>query len=124
MTATPEGCVTYPLKDERPWGRFEHLSFNERSTVKIIEVHPGQRLSLQRHRDRDELWVVLDVPVRVVVGDRCWVAEVCERVWIPRGAPHRLCNDAPVTARVIEVAFGTFDETDIERLSDDYGRTA
>ncbi len=122
MTAVSESTHLQPVVDERPWGRFEHLSFNETSTVKLIEVQPEQRLSLQRHEHRDELWVVLDVPLEVEVGGRRWTALVGERVWIPRGTVHRLGNPGVTAGRIVEVAFGTFDEGDIERLSDDYGR--
>ena len=43
-------------------------------------------------------------------------------MWVPRGSTHRLGNPGPMLARVLEVAFGDFDEADIERLEDDYTR--
>ena len=46
--------------DHRPWGNFRQYSLNEPSTVKIITVHAGEAISLQRHEHRDELWIVLD----------------------------------------------------------------
>ena len=51
------------IEDTRPWGRFEQFTHNEVSTVKLITVAPGQRLSLQVHEHRDELWVVTRGPV-------------------------------------------------------------
>ena len=48
------------ITDQRPWGSFERFTLNEPSTVKLIYVRPGDRLSLQRHEHRDELWVALD----------------------------------------------------------------
>jgi mannose-1-phosphate guanylyltransferase/mannose-6-phosphate isomerase len=49
---------------------------------------------------------------------------VGEQVWLPLGSTHRLrCDaDTPRPVRVLEVSLGVFDELDIERLQDDYGR--
>ncbi len=108
--------------EDRPWGRFEQFVSNEQVSVKLLTVASGQRLSLQRHQSRDELWQVLDAPLDVQVDEHQWSAGVGERVWIPRGATHRLGNSGAASARVLEVAFGHFDETDIERFEDDYHR--
>lgn len=106
----------------RPWGRFQQFLTNAPASVKIITIEPHQRLSLQRHQDRDEMWQVIDGPVQVQVhGERSTVL-AGERVWVPRGAMHRLGNDGEAPARVLEVAFGHFDEDDIERFEDDYDR--
>lgn len=90
--------------------------------MKIITVSPGHRLSLQRHAMRDEAWFVLDGPMDITVGDRSWVACEGDRVWVPAGAVHRMGNPGPAQARVLEIAYGLFDEDDIERLEDDYSR--
>ena len=47
-----------------------------------------------------------------------------EQVWIPVGARHRLATaaDAPGPVRVLELGFGKFDEDDIVRYDDEYGR--
>jgi mannose-6-phosphate isomerase-like protein (cupin superfamily) len=111
------------LLDARPWGRFEVLSHNEVSTVKIITVLPGQRLSLQRHQWRDEMWVLLDGDLVVEVGSDERVAGAGERIWIPRRTLHRVTNKGDLPSRFVEVAFGHFDENDIERISDDYDRS-
>ncbi|MBA9007951.1 phosphomannose isomerase type II C-terminal cupin domain [Thermomonospora cellulosilytica] len=107
--------------EQRPWGGFERFTWNEQSTVKIIHVAPGQRLSLQRHRHRDELWVALDPgAVFEVAGERI-EPEVGRRVMIRAGQTHRMSSSGPAV-RVLEIAFGHFDEDDIERLEDSYGR--
>lgn len=107
---------------ERPWGEFQQFVTNEQVTVKIITVQPGHRLSLQTHGQRGEMWQVLDVPIDVEVDDRSWSARPGERVWAGRGSRHRMGNSGTRPGRVLEVAFGHFDETDIERLQDDYAR--
>jgi len=108
----------------RPWGDFQQFVSNETVTVKIITVEPGHRLSLQRHELRGEMWQVLDVPIDVTVDERQWQAQPGESVWVPRGATHRMGNSGTTAGRLLEVAFGLFDEGDIERLDDDYAREA
>ena len=112
------------LHIDKPWGFFEQYAFNERCTVKILACNPGQRLSLQRHAHRDELWVALDEGVVVDLDERELRPAVGEELWLPAGSRHRLrCDDNNSHAvRVLEISFGTFDENDIERLQDDYGR--
>lgn len=122
--------MTTPMSDptervhveERPWGRFQQFVANERVTVKTVTVEPGHRLSLQRHSHRGEMWQVLDVPLEVTVGERTWHAGSGELVWVPPGEVHRLGNPGTEVGRVLEIAFGDFDEADIERLQDDYAR--
>ncbi|MBK7722331.1 MAG: phosphomannose isomerase type II C-terminal cupin domain [Austwickia sp.] len=109
--------------EARPWGQFQSFVTNETVTVKIITVAPGQRLSLQRHAQRAEMWQVLDdTPLEISVGERTWTAGLGEQIWIPVGATHRLGNRGDQPGRILEVGFGFFDEDDIERLEDDYAR--
>lgn len=107
---------------ERPWGSFQQFVQNESVTVKIITVEPGRRLSLQRHSHRGEMWHVLDVPIAVEVDGEAWLAQPGEHVWVPCGAVHRMSNTGDAAGRLLEIAFGDFDEADIERLHDDYAR--
>lgn len=109
------------VTDVRPWGSFEQFTWNSPSTVKIIHVAAGQRLSLQRHEHRDELWVALDPGAVFEIGDRRFEPEVGERAVIRAGETHRLSSAGPAI-RIMEIAFGHFDEADIERLEDAYGR--
>lgn len=110
------------LKDERPWGNFIQYTDNEVCTVKIITVDPDQILSLQSHKKRDELWVVLDDGLGVVLGDKFLKPKPGDPpILIPRHTKHRLQSLGP-RARVLEISFGHFDEDDIERFEDVYNR--
>jgi len=108
----------------RPWGRFRQYAHNEPVTVSLMHVEPGQRLSLQAHSGRAELWIVLDDGAEVTVGDSTWRPSANEELWIGVGERHRLTHAgvhaAPV--RVLEVAFGSWRQDDIERFDDDYAR--
>ena len=107
---------------ERPWGQFEQFATNESVTVKTVTIAPGQRLSLQHHAERNEMWQVLDGPIDVTLGERSWSAQHGELIWVPVGTLHRMGNSGDVPARILELAFGDFDEADITRVQDDYRR--
>jgi mannose-6-phosphate isomerase len=110
------------MEVEKPWGTFEQYTHNTLSTVKVITVQPGGSLSLQYHHRRDELWVVLDPGTQIEVGDSLRRPQKGEKVFIPRETPHRLSAIGKGPVRVLEISFGEFDEDDIVRLEDVYGR--
>lgn len=105
----------------RPWGSFRQYAHNREVTVSLMEVRPGQRLSLQSHTGRAELWIVLDDGARVQIDDVIHHPRAGEELWIPAGARHRLSSIGP-TVRVLEVAFGNWQQEDITRYDDDYSR--
>ncbi|AHY47990.1 Mannose-6-phosphate isomerase [Rubrobacter radiotolerans] len=110
------------VKIDKPWGRFEQYTHNLPSTVKIITVAPGGVLSRQYHHQRDELWVVLDPGAKVELDDETLFPERGEKLYIPRETVHRLSAEGEEEVRILEVSFGNFDEEDIVRLEDVYGR--
>ncbi|MGH9213147.1 MAG: phosphomannose isomerase type II C-terminal cupin domain [Acidimicrobiales bacterium] len=112
-------------RETRPWGSFRRLVHDEPCTVKLITVLPGERLSLQSHRYRSELWLFLDPGGVVEIDGETSKPDVGETCFIPCGAKHRLATsaDAAAPVRVVEMGFGTFDEDDIVRYDDQYGRT-
>lgn len=122
LTADIPQTLPETLTSHRPWGQFEQFTLNEQTTVKVIAVDPGARLSKQRHEHRAERWQVLDGPVDVEVDDRSWSAAQGEVVWVPQGSVHRMGNSGAAQVRILEIGYGTFDEDDIERLQDDYQR--
>lgn len=121
---------TLPIPDEqplvtvvhRPWGAFEQYAHNRAVTVSLMMVRPGQRLSLQSHTGRAELWIVLDDGALIEVDDAVYRSPPAgEKIWIPANARHRLSSmGGPV--RVLEVAFGNWQQDDITRYADDYAR--
>jgi mannose-6-phosphate isomerase-like protein (cupin superfamily) len=110
------------IEDIRPWGKFRRFPHEGASSVKIITVNPGERLSLQYHNGRDEFWVVLDAGLEITVGERVWRAAPDEEIFIPRGTAHRVRNTGDKPARFFEIWIGDSAESDIVRLSDDYRR--
>ncbi len=49
---------------------------------------------------------------------------VGEELFIPRQTVHRLSAVGEQAVRILEISFGEFDEEDIVRLDDVYGRVA
>lgn len=111
-----------PGRVARPWGSFSQYAFNEDVTVSLMTVLPGQRLSLQAHTGRAELWIVLDDNARIQVGDCVDIYQSGSEIWIPANTKHRLGNAGEAPVRVLEVAFGNWQQADIERFEDDFER--
>ena len=55
------------VTEERPWGTFTVLDDDGTHKVKRIVVHPGKRLSYQRHARRSEHWFIVHGAARVIL---------------------------------------------------------
>ncbi len=109
------------LIDNRPWGNFVEYTHNESTTVKILTILPHQELSLQYHAHRKEFWRILKGHPRLVIGEKKVEANPGDEFEITEGLQHQIsANDDEV--EVLEISFGDFDEQDIVRITDKYGR--
>jgi len=107
----------------RPWGYFVVLADLPHCKVKRLVINPGHRLSLQLHHQREEHWTVVRGQPTVTVGDSTWQTETNEHILIPQETKHRIANEGPGEAEIIEVQMGQyFGEDDIVRFEDDYQR--
>jgi len=115
--------IQNPMRVERPWGAYLVLEEKPSFKVKRIEVKPGARLSLQRHKMRSEHWTVVQGLARITLEQDLLVRHAGEFVIIPQGSAHRLENMGDELLIIVEVQMGTYlEEDDIERLEDDYIR--
>lgn len=107
---------------KKPWGYYRRFTLNKPSSVKFFEVLPGQQLSMQYHNNRDEFWKILPGgDGEATIGQDRLPAKPLDEFYIPRNTVHRLkANDKSLF--FMEIAFGVFDEEDIVRLEDSYGR--
>jgi mannose-6-phosphate isomerase-like protein (cupin superfamily) len=111
------------MEEHRPWGFYEILADAADHKVKRITVHPGKRLSLQRHRRRSEHWHMVAGRAVVSVDGQEVELGPGDSVNVHCGATHRVHNPGDHPAVFIEVQRGDyFGEDDIERLADDFGR--
>jgi mannose-6-phosphate isomerase-like protein (cupin superfamily) len=109
---------------ERPWGNYTVLSDDASDhKVKRIVVHPGKRLSYQRHAKRAEHWFMVAGTAQVTLDGTVRELIAGQAIDIPTGAAHRIANEGGDDVVFIEVQHGTyFGEDDIVRLEDDFGR--
>ncbi|MBI2842168.1 MAG: phosphoheptose isomerase [Armatimonadetes bacterium] len=135
----------------RPWGGFLRFAEGDlerffkaywqgvdtgegvgRRDPKVLIVAPAQRLSLQLHHRRSELWRVLDGPVLVVHGPDLEhlvedVLNTGDVIHLDCGEMHRLAGSLTSWGRVAEIwehrdQDRPSDESDIVRIQDDYAR--
>lgn len=92
--------------------------------VKRLIVNPGHRFSYQSHKHRDEHWIVVKGVARVTLNDVTVDFKYGDHVSFVRDTKHRLACVGNEPVEIIEVQVGeSFDEDDIVRYEDDYGRT-
>lgn len=108
-------------KTPRPWGYYRVLHDVPGCKVKELVVQPGASLSMQRHQDRAEFWLISAGTATVytqnaaqqeltgVFGPHEFL-HIAPREW------HRLVNNEPATLHIVEIQYGTrCVEEDIER---------
>ena len=106
---------------ERPWGRFEQYTENEQTTVKIISINKQSSLSLQYHNNRTEFWHILSGFPIVTIGENKINAKPGDEFMIEKKELHQIeATDSEV--QFLEIAYGVFNEDDIVRVKDKYGR--
>jgi mannose-1-phosphate guanylyltransferase/mannose-6-phosphate isomerase len=123
-TTSPTSTRTETIeRTQRPWGWYETVSEVAGNKIKRIQVAPGQQLSLQKHSQRAEHWVVTQGTARITLDDRVFDLHVGQHCDIGVGQVHRLANQTDGVVEIVEVQFGSYlGEDDIVRLQDDYGR--
>jgi len=111
------------MKVNRPWGNWEVLNQTKGFKVKTMEVLPGKRLSLQKHKQRIEHWVVLEGEAKVTNNDKTIILSKDQSISIGKNTVHRLENCKNEILKILEIQIGSYlEEDDIQRLEDDYGR--
>ena len=107
----------------RPWGSYDSIDSDDGFQVKRLIVNPGAILSLQKHAQRAEHWVVVRGTARITLDERVFDLSVNESTYIPIGAVHRIENAGTEPVHIVEVQCGDYlGEDDIVRLEDNYGR--
>ena len=109
-------------KTDRPWGYYRVLHNFPGIKVKELTIDPGQRLSMQRHKHRSELWLVSEGECIV---DSCMESgyklptkklQSHDTIQIPKQEWHQLINPTDKPCKIVEIQYGTeCEESDIER---------
>lgn len=110
-----------PFTIERPWGNQRQLTHNSPSTVKVHKIKPGEETSWQSHKKRSEFWHIISGSGIVKIEDKEYKANPGAEYNAPVGAKHQWIA-GPEGMILVEIATGDFDEEDIIRYKDKYGR--
>jgi mannose-6-phosphate isomerase-like protein (cupin superfamily) len=108
----------------RPWGFYKNTEeVDGIYKVKIITVNIGQKLSLQSHNHRSEHWVIVKGKGKVQLGEKNYIVEKNQHIYIPVNELHRIENIGDELLEFTETQIGHYlGEDDIIRYQDDYGR--
>ncbi len=107
----------------RPWGNYLSIVEDSDWQVKLINVKPGEKLSLQMHHHRSEHWIVVSGTAKAEIEDKVVNLSENQSTYIPLGSRHRLSNPGKIPLNLIEVQSGKYlGEDDIVRFEDKYGR--
>jgi mannose-6-phosphate isomerase-like protein (cupin superfamily) len=108
-------------KTERQWGYYRVLHEVPGTKVKELTVEPGNKLSLQRHFERSEYWMVAEGQATLLLGtntDDCKSITLnkFDDIRIPKNTWHQLINNTDSPLKIIEIQYGkNCREEDIER---------
>ena len=109
-------------KTERDWGYYRVLHEVPGMKVKELTVEPGQSLSMQRHQDRAEYWIVSEgacvVYSKMPNGYNLppQNLKLHQGFNVHKGDWHQLTNPYDVPCRLVEIQYGDrCEEEDIER---------
>lgn len=109
-------------KTRRPWGYYRVLHEGPGVKVKELTVDPGAALSMQRHAERAEFWLVAVGEATVYTLDRSTDMDLRGRyglheyIHIDTNEWHQLINEDPNPLKIVEIQYGDrCEEDDIER---------
>ena len=108
----------------RPWGFYKTTVLNDMYQSKVIYVMPGQALSLQSHKRREEYWQIVKGTGTIQIGESVHAVYPGASFFIPKGCKHRMTNTSTDETLIFtEVQLGDyFGEDDIQRYEDIYNR--
>ena len=114
---------TAPLLVDKPWGHELIWVLTDRYCGKVITIDAGRRLSLQRHKVKDESVLVLSGLLRLHLEDEAGTIQPIDlgpggTRRVPAGRKHRF--EALERVELVEISTPELD--DVERLEDDFGR--
>ena len=107
----------------RPWGTYRNLFKGKNFLIKELTVNKNGCLSLQKHKHREEHWLIFEGKPEITLQKRTIKPGINDLIFIPKGSIHRIKNTFKKPVKIIEAQIGKIlKETDIIRLEDIYGR--
>jgi len=109
-------------KVQKPWGWYQNFYIGDNFKTKMLCIHEGKRISLQRHHWRSEVWTIAAGSGSVFCNDAWHLAHPKQTFTIPECTLHR-AKALKGDLYIMELQHGKeLYEEDIERVEDDYGR--
>lgn len=101
---------------DRPWGKWITLRDFGPIKLKLLEIAPDQKISLQHHKHRHETWFVLSGKGQMFVDGEVFDIAPVQSFTITVGEWHQVKNIGNEVLRIVEVQHGDkCFENDIER---------
>jgi mannose-6-phosphate isomerase-like protein (cupin superfamily) len=109
------------VKSVRPWGDIHMVVRNQKCSVDLTHVKPGERASLHSHEVRTELFHFLDDGAYLEIDGEISRPKAHDEVVLYPGMKHRFWADE-TDFRMLVVCFEEWTVEDQVRHEDDYGR--
>jgi mannose-6-phosphate isomerase-like protein (cupin superfamily) len=108
---------------DKPWGYEIIYAHTDRYVGKILHINPGEALSLQYHRRKDETLYLLDGEYELEVEENgqmvCYSMRPGDSYRVTPNTKHRMTTGES-SCEILEVS--TPELEDVVRLEDRYGR--
>lgn len=124
--------TTYPVTPGqlviRPWGSYIELDNKDNYKLKILQILPGQAISLQSHSKRRENWTIIRGTPLIHVGGSDFYPSKSDinagfaSYFIDIDVVHRIINIGKDDIVIVETQHGVCEEEDITRFEDMYNR--
>ena len=107
----------------KPWGSYENILEEDYTKVKKIVINPGESPSYQYHFKRSEIWVIVKGSAEIKIDDIVTTHNVGNIISIAKESKHCVTNIGEDDLVFVEIQLGeSFEEEDIVRVEDKYGR--
>tara|TARA_B100000925_G_scaffold134514_1_gene100521 strand:- start:244 stop:1020 length:777 start_codon:yes stop_codon:yes gene_type:complete len=110
--------------EERIWGSFFNLFDSKDVKVKELIIQPGKGMSFQRHKERNEIWLISKGSCEVFYSKDNPDSKTklklnkFDHFLISKGDWHQITNPFDIDCHIVEIQYGnSVIEEDIERLS-------
>ena len=110
--------------EDRIWGSFYNFFDSKEVKVKELVVSPKKGMSFQKHKHRNEIWLVTKGSCEVIYAKEDpnhkekLILNKFDKFFVDEGHWHQIINPFNEECRIIEIQYGELViEDDIERLS-------
>tara|TARA_B100000674_G_scaffold333945_1_gene278908 strand:- start:52 stop:831 length:780 start_codon:yes stop_codon:yes gene_type:complete len=110
--------------EDRIWGRFYNFYDSKEVKVKELIVNPKKGMSFQKHKHRNEIWLVTKGSCEVIYASEDAsqkekiILNKFDKFFVDEGNWHQITNPFEEECHIVEIQYGDLViEEDIERLS-------